>query len=114
VIRPETSHFGIPAQSYRPTYLRQPSAVDLSVVNSRSVDFERIHASIQPGNFCECSTHVLGGLKVGCKRLFLHSPRCDKYLEMSPDCVLDFYVHESCQRSGIGLCLLEVQMPALP
>mmetsp|Transcript_2614 Transcript_2614/g.7792 ORF Transcript_2614/g.7792 Transcript_2614/m.7792 type:complete len:585 (-) Transcript_2614:536-2290(-) len=50
---------------------------------------------------------VLGGLKVGTKCLFLHSPGCDKYLEISATCVLDFYVHESCQRSGIGLALLE-------
>lgn len=52
-------------------------------------------------------TQILGGLKIGCKRLFLHSPHSSKYLEMSPDCVLDFYVHESCQRSGIGRSLLE-------
>lgn len=51
---------------------------------------------------------MLGGLKVGTKCLFLHSPGCDKYLEISATCVLDFYVHESCQRSGIGLALLEV------
>lgn len=56
-----------------------------------------------------CRTQVLGGLKIGCKRLFLHSPHSSKYLEMSPDCVLDFYVHESCQRSGIGRSLLEVR-----
>ena len=61
-----------------------------------------------------CSVHgrlqVLGGLKIGRKRLFLHSPHCDKYLEINPDCVLDFYVHESCQRSGIGRRLLEVNI----
>ncbi len=51
---------------------------------------------------------VLGGLKVGTKCLFLHSPGCDSYLECKATCVLDFYVHESCQRSGIGLTLLEV------
>jgi GNAT superfamily N-acetyltransferase len=54
---------------------------------------------------------LLGGLKIGCKRLFLHSPESKQYLEMMPDCVLDFYVHESCQRAGIGRTLLEVSLP---
>jgi GNAT superfamily N-acetyltransferase len=30
-------------------------------------------------------------------------------VEMAPLCVLDFYVHESCQRSGVGKELLEVR-----
>lgn len=59
-------------------------------------------------------TQVLGGLKVGSKCLFLHSPGCDKYLECRATCVLDFYVHESCQRSGIGLALLEVKIIPSP
>jgi GNAT superfamily N-acetyltransferase len=29
-------------------------------------------------------------------------------LELEPQCVLDFYVHESCQRTGIGKALFEV------
>ena len=29
------------------------------------------------------------------------------YLEIKPLCVLDFYVHESCQRSGLGKLLFE-------
>lgn len=29
-------------------------------------------------------------------------------VEMEPVCVLDFYVHEACQRSGVGRRLLEV------
>lgn len=53
---------------------------------------------------------LLGGLKIGCKRLFLHSPESKQYLEMMPDCVLDFYVHESCQRASIGRTLLEVSL----
>jgi GNAT superfamily N-acetyltransferase len=57
-----------------------------------------------------CRRQLLGGLKMGCKRLFLHSPESKQYLEMMPDCVLDFYVHESCQRAGIGRTLLEVSL----
>lgn len=30
-----------------------------------------------------------------------------KHVEMSPLCVLDFYVHESMQRRGVGLQLFE-------
>jgi alpha-tubulin N-acetyltransferase 1 len=44
---------------------------------------------------------VLGLLKVGERNLFYRdfSGSCK---EMSPLCVLDFYVHESMQRQGIG------------
>lgn len=37
-------------------------------------------------------------------------------LEIEPVCVLDFYVHESCQRQGVGKALFEVSLPvwALP
>ncbi|EEH51015.1 uncharacterized protein MICPUCDRAFT_6581, partial [Micromonas pusilla CCMP1545] len=44
---------------------------------------------------------VLGFLKVGEKRLFVSDPRGNT-VEIEPCCVLDFYVHESCQRGGIG------------
>lgn len=45
--------------------------------------------------------YVEGLLKVGPKHLFYRdfSGKCK---EMYPLCVLDFYVHESCQRKGIG------------
>jgi alpha-tubulin N-acetyltransferase 1 len=49
---------------------------------------------------------VLGFLKVGVKKLFIR----DEYgtiKEISPLCVLDFYVHESIQRNGIGKSLFE-------
>ena len=49
---------------------------------------------------------MLGILKVGVKNLFLRS--ClGSYQEIKPLCVLDFYVHESVQRSGIGKELFE-------
>ena len=50
---------------------------------------------------------VLGGLKVGKKRLFVYHGAALQ--ETTPDCVLDFYVHESCQRLGIGKLLLDVR-----
>mmetsp|Transcript_26943 Transcript_26943/g.75930 ORF Transcript_26943/g.75930 Transcript_26943/m.75930 type:complete len:516 (-) Transcript_26943:541-2088(-) len=46
-------------------------------------------------------TKVLGMLKLGNKKLFI---RVDtgELKEIEPLCVLDFYVHESCQRIGLG------------
>jgi len=49
---------------------------------------------------------LLGMLKVGHKNLFLLDER-GQQKEMSPLCVLDFYVHESHQRSGFGKRLFE-------
>eukprot|EP00499_Haloplacidia_sp_CaronLabIsolate_P002742 CAMPEP_0196784530 /NCGR_PEP_ID=MMETSP1104-20130614/17185_1 /TAXON_ID=33652 /ORGANISM="Cafeteria sp., Strain Caron Lab Isolate" /LENGTH=71 /DNA_ID=CAMNT_0042154815 /DNA_START=41 /DNA_END=253 /DNA_ORIENTATION=- len=33
-----------------------------------------------------------------------------RMVEMSPLCVLDFYVHESCQRQGVGKQLFDVML----
>eukprot|EP00088_Acartia_fossae_P021799 TRINITY_DN2315_c1_g1_i1.p1 TRINITY_DN2315_c1_g1~~TRINITY_DN2315_c1_g1_i1.p1 ORF type:complete len:213 (-),score=46.39 TRINITY_DN2315_c1_g1_i1:590-1228(-) len=49
---------------------------------------------------------VLGLLKVGHKKLFLMDQE-GKANEMIPNCVLDFYVAESHQRSGLGKRLFE-------
>ncbi|KXZ54642.1 hypothetical protein GPECTOR_4g708 [Gonium pectorale] len=51
-------------------------------------------------------TVILGGLKVGTKRLFVRTASAD-LREIEPVCVLDFYVHESCQRQGVGKALFE-------
>lgn len=64
---------------------------------------------------------ALGFIKVGTKRLFvapppLHAARGnhtdvrDALKEISPACVLDFYVHESCQRTGLGKCLFDTML----
>ena len=45
---------------------------------------------------------VLGFLKVGTRKLFVTNDSGGRMLEIEPCCVLDFYVHESCQRSGWG------------
>ncbi|KAF4671332.1 Alpha-tubulin N-acetyltransferase 1 [Perkinsus olseni] len=49
---------------------------------------------------------ALGLLKVGPKRLFVANED-SPLIEINPLCVLDFYVHESRQRCGIGLALFE-------
>ncbi|MCQ2821215.1 MAG: alpha-tubulin N-acetyltransferase [archaeon] len=52
---------------------------------------------------------VLGILKVGVKKLFLRDELFN-YHEVSPLCLLDFYVHESCQRQGIGKQLFDYML----
>jgi len=49
---------------------------------------------------------VVGILKVGCKKLFVYDSHGIQH-EMQSLCVLDFYVHESCQRRGYGWKLFE-------
>ena len=51
-------------------------------------------------------SRVEGMLKVGHKNLFYRDGqgRCH---EIAPLCVLDFYVHESVQRKGVGKALFE-------
>ncbi|XP_032940092.1 alpha-tubulin N-acetyltransferase 1 isoform X2 [Catharus ustulatus] len=49
---------------------------------------------------------VLGFLKVGYKKLFLLD-RAGAHLQVEPLCVLDFYIHESQQRRGLGRELFE-------
>ncbi|KAG0561282.1 hypothetical protein KC19_9G051500 [Ceratodon purpureus] len=55
--------------------------------------------------------HILaqGILKVGQKRLFIRKNGV-QLVEMSPLCVLDFYVHESCQRQGLGHMMFEFML----
>lgn len=52
---------------------------------------------------------VLGMLKVGEKKLFIRNEQ-GSIREITPLCVLDFYVHESCQRGGIGRQLFELML----
>lgn len=46
-------------------------------------------------------------LKTGPKKLFLLDNKGNQMKEMNPICVLDFYIHESCQRMGLGKILFE-------
>ena len=52
---------------------------------------------------------VIGLLKVGVRKLFVHR-ETGQIKELSPLCVLDFYVHESMQRGGYGKILFEYMM----
>lgn len=49
---------------------------------------------------------IVGILKVGRKVLFVLDHHSNQ-IEMKPMCVLDFYVHESCQRRGYGKQLFQ-------
>ena len=44
---------------------------------------------------------VIGLIKVGARKLFIRGDN-GKINEITPLCVLDFYVHESVQRGGMG------------
>ena len=54
-------------------------------------------------------SRVLGFIKVGSKKLFLRD-RNFNYHEVNTLCVLDFYVHESTQRRGIGKQLFDYML----
>jgi alpha-tubulin N-acetyltransferase 1 len=47
---------------------------------------------------------ALGFIKIGNKSLFINQ---GKMVNINPRCVLDFYVHESMQRRGLGLELMQ-------
>lgn len=49
---------------------------------------------------------AVGIIKVGVKKLFIRN-ESGNIKEISPLCVLDFYVHESVQRGGHGKALFE-------
>ncbi|XP_038063801.1 alpha-tubulin N-acetyltransferase-like [Patiria miniata] len=52
---------------------------------------------------------AVGILKVGRKKLFVLDAHGNQ-IEMEPLCVLDFYVHESCQRRGCGKRLFQAML----
>ena len=58
---------------------------------------------------CDNHKKIKGILKIGYKKLFIHD-LTHQYTEMTPLCVLDFYVHESCQRKGIGKYLFQFML----
>lgn len=49
---------------------------------------------------------VTGMLKVGKKGLYVFD-RDGQHYQVTPPCILDFYVHESRQRTGLGKQLFE-------
>lgn len=55
------------------------------------------------------SNKVVGILKIGTRKLF-YTNELGRMTEITPLCLLDFYVHESCQRSGYGKELYEFML----
>jgi alpha-tubulin N-acetyltransferase 1 len=55
------------------------------------------------------SNKCIGILKIGQKKLFIQN-KVGQTIEISPICVLDFYVHESVQRGGHGKHLFEIML----
>lgn len=55
---------------------------------------------------CCCSGCVTGLLKIGTKNLYVFDENGETQLVAAP-CVLDFYIHESRQRAGLGKALFE-------
>ena len=49
---------------------------------------------------------VIGLIKVGARKLFIRGEN-GQIKEITPLCVLDFYVHESVQRGGMGKQIFE-------
>eukprot|EP00775_Hariotina_reticulata_P004091 gene4091-4338_t len=76
----------------------------------RSSD-QRLYLHMAPATVTSSSCTVLGGLKIGRKKLFLHRVN-GAIAEVKPLCVLDFYVHESYQRQGVGKALFEYMLAA--
>ena len=77
-----------------------------SIITSSSRFFassdNKIYLKVEEGK-------VVGFIKTGIRKLF-YANEIGKIIEMSPLCLLDFYVHESCQRSGYGKELFEFML----
>jgi alpha-tubulin N-acetyltransferase 1 len=58
---------------------------------------------------CDDTSQAKGFLKVGTKHLYYYNKK-GVVTEIDPVCVLDFYVHQSCQRQGIGRRLLDTML----
>ncbi|XP_046441008.1 alpha-tubulin N-acetyltransferase 1-like [Daphnia pulex] len=79
--------------------LHRPVTIAHSFVNSNQTLYIMTDASANKGNGA-----ILGMLKIGPKKLFLLDKKGFQN-ELDPLCVLDFYIHESCQRKGLGKLL---------
>ena len=86
-------------RSMRAQGLRKPITTWASVQNSE----HRTVLSIDRG----C---IRGLLRVGERNLFVRSQLNAAYSQIAPTCVLDFYVHESCQRQGDGRRLFDAML----
>ncbi|KAJ9448602.1 Alpha-tubulin N-acetyltransferase [Diplonema papillatum] len=87
----------------------------IDAMGTRSAKAQGLPRAITSASLLSASDHALyligdsgavyGLLKVGVKKLFIRS--VTGYEEMTPLCVLDFYVCESHQRTGVGKKLFE-------
>ena len=93
-------------------YIKTPSAVKvIDMLGTLSAKSQALGAVITTTSKILGSDHrmymktegskVIGFIKVGKKNLFIRN-MSGKIFEISPLCVLDFYVHESTQRCGYG------------
>ncbi len=62
---------------------------------------QRLHSSDHRLYILSEHDALLGIIKIGRKKLFLVDQQ-ERLREFQPPCVLDFYIHESCQRQGFG------------
>lgn len=74
--------------------------------------YSKYMTSDQQGFYKIQGNRALGFIKVGRKKLFIRNA-VGAIKEIMPVCVLDFYVHESCQRSGIGKQLFSRMLQSL-
>jgi hypothetical protein len=77
----------------------------MQVIKSMKILIQRYSIPCFPSN----QGSILGLLKVGAKHLYVHDSHGQVH-ERTPLCVLDFYVHESKQRSGYGKRLFDVML----
>lgn len=67
-----------------------------------------LYILVDPGN-CDGRGSVVGLLKIGRKKLFMWDLAGYQH-EVEPLCILDFYIHESKQRTGWGKKLFEYML----
>ncbi|TPX39211.1 hypothetical protein SeMB42_g06405 [Synchytrium endobioticum] len=81
------------------------SVASITSVKRQRGDSTRPNAPMQLNQ----RVRVVGMIKIGMKHLFL-SDTNGCLQKTTPLCVLDFYVHESCQRKGYGKLLFDVML----
>lgn len=106
-------------RGYKPTTKEERLMSIIDSMGEASAKSQGLHAVITTYSRLLFSGHrlylraedneVIGFIKVGEKNLF-HRDISGKMRELTPVCVLDFYVHESKQRSGFGKEIFEFML----
>jgi len=84
-------------------------------LNGPITSSEKLAAAGQTQTLLLCrdgASRVQGYIKYGLKDLYLYRNN-GSILTCSPPCLLDFYVHESVQRGGLGLRLFQAMLEDL-